>query len=131
MPYGWTQQSIKWTVWKNNNDTIITYNFTKVDLTNFRIYVTSLEEISELYTQEVKQSLEKDILLKIKDEKIALKDSTILANKNYVLYQNKELERVDKINKDLQIKYQNQSKAIPYLMGGSALVTLILCLLIK
>lgn len=131
MPYGWTQQSTKWTVWKDNNDTIITYNFTKVDLTNFRIYVTSLEEISELYTQEVKQSLEKDTLLKIKDEKIALKDSTILANKNYMLYQSKELERVDKINKDLQIKYQNQSKAVPYLMGGSALVTLVLCLLIK
>ena len=48
-----------------------------------------------------------------------------------MLYQSKELERVDKINKDLQIKYQNQSKAVPYLMGGSALVTLVLCLLIK
>ena len=131
MPFGWTQQSQKWTVWKNNNDTTITYNFTKEDLTNFRVYVTSLEKFSDLYKIEVIESSKKDSLLNIKDQRIINRDSVIVENKKFILYQQSELQKVDKLNKDLQIKYQKQTKVIPYLMGGSALATLILCLLIK
>ena len=130
-PFGWTQQSQKWTVWKNNNDTTITYNFTKEDLTNFRIYVINLEKFSELYKIEVEESSKKDSLLNIKNQLIINKDSLINENKKFILYETSELEKVDKLNKDLQIKCQKQTRAIPYLMGGSALATLILCLLIK
>ena len=87
MPFGWTQQSQKWTVWKNNNDTTITYNFTKEGLTNFRVYVTNLEKFSDLYKIEVIESSKKDSLLNIKDQRIINRDSVIVENKKFILYQ--------------------------------------------
>lgn len=117
-------------MWKNNNDTIITYNFTKPELTNLRLYVTNLEKISELYNIELEISLKKDSLLQAKDERLTNQDSMLLLSKSMIDYQNLEYDKINKINKDLQIKIERQTKALPYLIGGTALTSMLICLML-
>ena len=47
--YGWTQSSSTWVISNNGVDTTIVYTFTKLELRDLRLYITDLEQISELY----------------------------------------------------------------------------------
>ena len=130
--FGWTQSvEPKWKIWKNNTDTILTFNFTKSEIINVRTYVTILEKNNELYKIEKIENSKKDSLLKVKDEKLANKDSIILTNYKFISWQDLEYKKVDNLNKQLIDKYNKQKKITPYLIGGSVVSTLIICLLLK
>ena len=128
---GWTQSSnTKWSVWKSNNDTIITYNFTKPELTNLHVYILNLEKDSKLYSLELLKSKEKDSLLSLKDTRLVYKDSIILESNKLIEYQRLEQAKLDKINADLKKAYARQKTIIPIVAGGSVLTTLLLCFLL-
>ena len=125
---GWSQ---KWTVYKQNNDTIISYNFTKDELKNFRIYVTDLEKYKELYRAEQIKSINKDSLLFIKDLRISIKDSLIAKTNKFIDEQNSELLKTKKLNKELEDKYNKSKKLHPYFLGGGLITGLIIGLILR
>ena len=125
---GWSQ---KWTVYKLNNDTIISYNFTKDELKNFRIYVTDLEKYKELYRVEQIKSVNKDSLLFVKDLRIANKDSLIAKTSKFIDEQNSELLKTKKLNKELEDKYNKSKKLHPYFIGGGLITGLIIGLILR
>lgn len=125
---GWSQ---KWTVYKLNNDTIISYNFTKDELKNFRIYVTDLEKYKELYKIEQIKNVNKDSLLFVKDLRLANKDSLIVKTNKFIEEQNSELLKTKKLNKEVQDKYNKSKKIQPYLLGGGLITGLIIGLILR
>lgn len=110
---GWTQQSQNWAIRVDNingKDTIITYNFTKQNLTNLRTYVTTLEMYKERYNinTEVIKTLSNEVdkyklIVNNKDEIIAAKASIISINNDMNA----------KLTKDLA-RSQTKVKRLPY-----------------
>ena len=122
-----------WTVWTHNNDTIISYNFNKKQLTNLRVYVTSLEEIYTLYNIEKEQSLVKDsMLLNYRNQ--LFNNKVIIQNKDSIIkFQSSELIKADEWGKSqekLKIKYKKQADKLPYTLGGGGIIGFLLCLLL-
>jgi len=129
---GWTQSSPKWTVWKSNPDTIITYNYTKTDLTNVRLYVTGLEETRELYNIEIQQSKIKDSIIIEKNKKLDNFKNIVIEKDSIIGYTVTEFNKADKWGKSqevLKIKYKKQAARTPLFMGISSAIGFILCLL--
>lgn len=130
MQNGWTQSS-KWTVWENNSDTVITYNFFKEDLLGLRLYVTDLEKYKELYEWSIEYTNIQDSLLSVKNSEIALKDSIILLNNKWIDEQKIEYNKLLEINSNVIKSYNRQKRSIPFIAGGSAAITLIVCLILS
>lgn len=131
--FGWTQSLKNWTISKNNNDTIITYNFTKHELVNLRVYVTKLEETSDLYKISKQQSIVKDSIIKNQSQQVFNRDS-IITDKT-VIITNQKLDLVDlnkwaKTQEIQKIKYQKRAAAIPYWLGSGGIIGIILCLIL-
>ena len=130
MRNGWTQSS-KWTVWENNSDTVITYNFFKEDLLGLRLYVTDLEKYKELYEWSIEYTNIQDSLLSVKNSEIVLKDSIILLNNKWIDEQKIEYNKLLEINSNVIKSYNRQKRSIPFIAGGSAAITLIVCLILS
>ncbi len=130
MQNGWTQSS-KWTVWENNSDTVITYNFFKEDLLGLRLYVTDLEKYKELYEWSIEYTNIQDSLLSVKNSEIVLKDSIILLNNKWIDEQKIEYNKLLEINSNVIKSYNRQKRSIPFIAGGSAAITLIVCLMLS
>ena len=130
---GWTQSSPKWTVWKSNSDTIITYNYTKTDLTNVRLYITGLEETRELYNIEVQQSQVKDSIIAEKNKKLNNYSNIVIEKDSIIGYTVTQFTKADKWGKAQEvqkIKYKKQAARTPWLMGISSAIGFILSILI-
>ena len=101
----------------NKQDTTIVYNFSKLELTDFRVYVTTLERDSKLYKiDEIELKKKDSIILNQatqiinKDSIIEFKDSVIVEHKLQLSDLNKKYTTV----KALEIKYKKQADTIPY-----------------
>lgn len=93
---GWSQSSKNWTLQKDSVDKdVITYNFYKKDLTNLRVYVTTLEQFKKLYDIDEQQLLKQRT--EIGKYKITINNDSI-AN----AAQEKALASSLKLNTDLQ-----------------------------
>ena len=114
---GWTQQSDLWTIWKSNNDTIVSYNFTKDNLKDLRIYIINLQKYKELYDlSEQKDSLN--------DLHIFNFQNRIINDQQIILLRESEINKITlyaKTQEVEKIKYKNKSKTIPYWFGGGIL----------
>jgi len=124
--FGWSQSYPNWIISKNNQDTIITYNFTKQEFTNLRLYVTGLEMNNELYQVEKQKSSLKDSLITNLKTQISNKDTIISLEKKESKYLNdwgttQEIQR---------IKAEKKNKAIPYFFGGGGVLGLLLGILL-
>lgn len=130
---GWSQSLPNWTVWKQSNDTIITYNFTKSQLTKLRLYIISLEETRELYNIDQQLLDTKDSML-LNYRSQLNNNSFIIANKDSIItFQRVELLKADKWGKSqeqLKIKYKKQVSNIPYWFGGGTLLGIIMSILL-
>ena len=130
---GWTQQLQNWTISKSGQDTIITYNFTKQEFTNLRVYITGLERDHELYEIDEIELVKKDSIIKLQQEQIINKDSIILFKDTIINHQQIDfvkLEKWAKQQESLKIKYQKQASTIPYWLGGGGVLGFILCLML-
>ncbi len=133
MPYGWTQSLKNWTITKSNQDTVITYNFTKEEFMNLRMYVTELERDSKLYKINEIELLKKDSIIENKQLQIMNKDSIIEFKDTIISIHTTELKKLDeqfKVEQELKIKFQKQATTIPYWLGGGGVLGFILCLLL-
>ena len=127
---GWGQQSKNWIVQKLNNDTIITYNFTKNDLRNLHVYVLSLEKVYELYNVDKKILSTKDSIILNYKKQIENRESVILTRDSLISYQSDKIVKLDKWGKEqenLKIKYKSQSK---YFFGCGSIIGFVLCLIL-
>ncbi len=118
---------------KNKQDTIITYNFTKQEFINLRVYVTGLERDSKLYQIDEVELTKKDAIIKNQAIQIVNKDSIIEFKDSIISIRKMELSDLDKQFKQeqqLKIKYQKQAATIPYWLGGGGVIGFILCLLL-
>jgi hypothetical protein len=130
---GWTQPLKNWTITKNKQDTIITYNFTKQEFTNLRVYITNLEHDHELYTVDKIELIKKDSIIKVQQTQITNKDSIIEFKDTIINYQTIDFNKLNKWAKQeelLKIKYQKQASTIPYCLGCGSILGFILCLLL-
>ena len=130
---GWSQSSTNWTVLEQGKDTIISYNFTKPQITKLRVYVTSLEETYRLYNIEKQQSKIKDLMLE--NYKIQIDNYKFISNESdsIILFQKNELIKADNWGKSqerLKIKYKNLADKLPYALGGGGIIGFIICLLL-
>ena len=125
--FGWSQSYPNWTVSKNNSDTIITYNFTKMQFTNLRVYIVGLERDRELYIIETQRSELKDSVIMGLFTEVSIKDSIRLIQEKKIFY----LDNWGKVQEVEKIKFQKQARAWPYWLGGGFISGVILCLLIK
>ena len=130
---GWSQSSTNWTVLEQGKDTIISYNFTKPQITKLRVYVTSLEETYRLYNIEKQQSKIKDLMLE--NYKIQIDNYKFISNESdsIILFQKNELIKADnwgKSQEKLKIKYKNLADKLPYALGGGGIIGFIICLLL-
>ena len=131
---GWTQPLKKWTISKENNDTIIAYNFTKQEFVNLRVYITELERESELYKINEKELIIKDSIIQTQKYQIINKDSIIQFKDTVITIQNIDFQKLDKWAKEqeaLKIKYKKQADAWPYWLGAGSAIGTILCLLLN
>lgn len=125
---GWTQSSKNWTILKDSTgQDIIQYNFYKQDLTNLRVYITTLSQYKELYL------IDENIIEKQKED---INKAQSIINNNAIsnaAYE-KSLENSMQLNKDLIIKvdkYQKRAKRWPYWLGSGFIGGIILCLSVK
>ena len=118
---------------EQGKDTIISYNFTKPQITKLRVYVTSLEETYRLYNIEKQQSKIKDLMLE--NYKIQIDNYKFISNESdsIILFQKNELIKADNWGKSqerLKIKYKNLADKLPYALGGGGIIGFIICLLL-
>lgn len=132
--YGWTQSSSTWVISNNGVDTTIVYTFTKLELRDLRLYITDLEQISELYdlSLDINEAREKQIV-NLQKQVSNQSESLRLAKEVFTLQQD-ELKKSDKllqvqINETL--KYKKRAGQWPIWLGsGTAIGVVTTCLLL-
>lgn len=132
--YGWTQSSSTWVISNNGVDTTIVYTFTKLELRDLRLYITDLEQISELYdlSLDINEAREKQIV-NLQKQVSNQSESLRLAKEVFTLQQD-ELKKSDKllqvqINETL--KYKRRAGQWPIWLGSGTVIGVITtCLLL-
>lgn len=133
MQIGWTQLQKNWVVVRSNNDTTITYNFSKDDLRNLRMYVVKLEGTAALYEESEKIITLQDSTIKTLNKLILNKDYMLRVADTTITDLNKELLFAEKWGKEqekMKQKYQKRSGNWYKWLGAGGIAGFVACLIL-
>ncbi|MGV8961814.1 MAG: hypothetical protein ACOH2V_00265 [Candidatus Saccharimonadaceae bacterium] len=127
---GWTQSSKNWTIIPDSEQVenpYIEFRYRNKDISNLRIYVTTLEKYRELY--DINEGIIFSQSKQLNTYKsIVINDSIAINAGREALNQSKLIN--DKLIKQVT-KYQRRTNRWPYWIGSGFLGGVILCLLVK